>query len=296
MAAQCTFEAIGTSWQIDIFGRIYSAESQELFGKISALIEIFDQTYSRFREDSLVTKISHQQGEYVLPADAQPLFSLYQDLYQLTDGHFTPLIGQVLSDAGYDSSYTLKPKHRLQTPATWEDVIKYQPETNTLTVKQPALLDFGAAGKGYLIDLVGQLLRTHGQESFCIDAGGDILYSNSNNQPLRVGLENPDNLEQVIGVASISNKSICGSAGNRRKWQNFHHIIDPKTLSSPHSILASWVTADTAILADALSTCLFFVPAELLSKRYNFEYLTLNADHTVKRSHQFPAELYAEVY
>jgi thiamine biosynthesis lipoprotein len=151
-------------------------------------------------------------------------------------------------------------------------------------------LDFGAAGKGYLIDLVAKVLKENGVVKYCINAGGDILYQND--MPIRVGLENPANTEQVIGVCTLAHGSICGSAGNRRAWGDFTHIINPKTLSSPRNILAVWVCAKTAIVADALATCLFFVPAETLTDTYQFEYVIVRDDFSLEKSAHFPGELF----
>ena len=47
-------------------------------------------------------------GQYHLPDDAKPMFDLYYKLYAATDGKCTPLIGQVLVDAGYDANYSLQ--------------------------------------------------------------------------------------------------------------------------------------------------------------------------------------------
>jgi thiamine biosynthesis lipoprotein len=134
---------------------------------------------------------------------------------------------------------------------------------------------------------VAALLEEHGITAYCVDAGGDMIQRNSS--PLRVGLEHPNNMEQVIGIVELSNRSLCGSSGNRRKWQNFHHIIDPKKLASPTGILAVWVIADTTILADGLTTCLFFVTAEKL-KRHSFEYLLVRDDLSIEKSGGFILE------
>lgn len=283
------FEAIGTHWQIDIYQTLSPEQKNNLFEKIIGRIEVFDTTYSRFREDSLVTKMSQQAGEYILPDDAQALLMLYQKVYHLTNGLVTPLIGQTLVEAGYDANYSLETK-QMHQPPRWEDVMSF--EFPRLTLKQPVLLDVGAAGKGYLVDIVGKLLEENGITSYCVDAGGDILHRNTVGESLTVGLEHPDDVEQVIGVVELYNQSLCGSAGNRRKWGEFHHIINPFTLSSPQSILAVWVIASSTLLADALSTCLFFVPASVLQKEFQFEYLVLNADYSVEKSSGFLAELY----
>lgn len=284
-----TFEAIGTAWSIDMLDDISFEKQKQLEKEIKDRIEVFDKTYSRFRSDSVVTQISKKSGEYKLPQDAKILFDLYKKLYQITDGAFTPLIGNVLADAGYDAEYSLTPR-TLHRPDTWEHVLEYK--SPILNVKHEVILDFGAAGKGYLVDIIGEIFEKHHVQAFCIDGSGDILYKSSEPKVLRIGLEHPENPKQAIGVASISSGSLCGSAGNRRTWGNFHHIINPHTLQSPKDITAVWVTAETAILADALTTCLYFVTPQTLQKHFSFEYVMLKADLTIKKSQDFPGEFF----
>lgn len=284
-----SFEAIGTKWHIALETAEGSTDTEELLDRVRARIAVFDAHYSRFRDDSLVSQMSRVAGTYELPEDARPMLDLYRDLYVLTEGVMTPLIGSVLVAAGYDARYSLQPKE-LHKPPIWDETLVY--EYPYLTLKQPALLDFGAAGKGYLVDIVANILKGAGALSFLIDAGGDMYSYSKAGTEVRIGLENPWDTKQVIGVASIVNKSICGSAGNRRTWAQFHHIIHPETLASPQDIAAVWVVADTALLADALTTALYLVPAALLKQRYTFEYLTLFADRTTLQSENFPAVLF----
>lgn len=285
------FEAIGTHWSISTRG-IGEAGFARVLERVMERIESFDHAYSRFRADSLVTAMSQEAGVYELPEDSRELMNIYLDLYQLTDGAFTPLIGQVLSDAGYDARYSFE-QRALTSPPPLDEILSYT--FPTLTLQKPALLDFGAAGKGYLVDLVADILSDAGIASYTINAGGDIrVKTAANEEPARVGLENPDDASQVIGVASITDGAICGSAGNRRAWGNYHHIIDPRALESPRHIKALWVTAEAALTADALATALFFVPPSRLSS-YRFEYFIVSADNTFQQSSHFPAEIFTNV-
>lgn len=282
------FEAIGTEWSIEL-----KAETDILDGiikRVTSRIARFDADYSRFRQDSLIMRMSRQAGMYTLPDDAEPMIALYHDLYRLTDGAMTPLVGQVLSDAGYDAEYSLRSK-RLTRPPSWEESIEY--DAPRLTLKQPALLDFGAIGKGYLVDIVGDILHEEGIDTFLINAGGDILHRDVTGTA-EVGLEHPDNTDMAIGVARLHNESLCGSAGNRRKWKDYHHIINPKSLKSPHHILAVWVIADTAMLADALTTALFFAEPERLQEHYSFRYAIVYKDHALRASKDFPATFFTD--
>jgi len=286
---QFIFEAIGTRWAIDIYEEIAEQKLKILKQSIHEDIELFDKKYSRFRDDSLVSSIAEKAGEYDLDSEGRALLDLYHTLYTLTSGSFTPLIGNILSDAGYDKTYSFHSK-KLVSPPEWESVLHYT--KNILFVKKPVLLDFGGIGKGFLIDKIGKYLKKENIDNFCIDAGGDILYSHKSKLPLLIGLENPHNTKQVIGEVRIVNQSICASAGNRRKWGKFHHIIDPHTLKSPETVIATWVIADTAVIADAIATCLFLVPPEKLTTDFEFEYCIISSDNTVARSSHFPVKFY----
>ncbi len=277
------FEAIGTRWQIDIPELSGASLEQEIRNRI----EQYDKVFSRFRTDSLVWSMHKRPGIYSLPVEAKSLFDFYKDLYDLTQGLFTPLIGNTLSDAGYDKEYSLKTK-QMVSPPFWDVALSYN--FPSLTTYTQVLLDVGAAGKGHLIDLIGILLENKGITSYCIDAGGDI--KNKGNSLLRIGLEHPDHIKQVVGVVSLSNGSICGSSGNRRKWGNYHHIMNPKTLKSVRSVSATWVIADSTIVADGLSTCLFFVKPEVLLSKYNFDYMILYPDNSIDVSKNFSNELF----
>jgi thiamine biosynthesis lipoprotein len=250
---------------------------------------MFDRIYSRFRKDSLVTEISKHAGVYTFPQNAQQLFSIYERLYQVTNGQMTPLIGQLLNDAGYDASYSLQPK-KLTDVEVWEDCIEYT--YPNLLVKKPVLLDFGAAGKGYLLDLVGQVLKKHEIPSFTINAGGDILHYSGEKKTIRVGMEHPDDVKKVIGVVELENKSICGSAGNRRKWGEFHHIMHPMTKKSVSDILSVWVIAENGLLADGVATALFFTKPDEIAKAFDFEYCIIKQDYSAALSSHFPGEVF----
>lgn len=286
MNNQIVFTGIGTKWVIDLYDQKLPASQEFLSQLIQNRVVLFEQHYSRFRSDSLVSQMSHFPGQYLLPDDAQPMLDLYHELYKFTDGTFTPVIGQNLVESGYDANYSLQPQ-ALHKILPLSDVLTYTPPTS-ITIHKPTQLDFGGIGKGCLIDIISDLLQSQGCKLFTVDAGGDMFTTQSQ----RVGLENPSDSTQAIGVISITNQALAASSGNRRAWHDFHHIINPHTLSSPQHILATWVLADRTIIADALATCLFLVPPEQLMPHFDFNYLILFPDFSVAQSPNFNAELF----
>lgn len=281
-----SFEAIGTSWKIDI-DDITESQFESLKDVIKERIAVFDKNYSRFREDSLVMEMAQRPGEYQLPEDGREMMDLYQKLYEITKGKFTPLIGDVLVEVGYDADYSLIPKE-VHSPFKWSEILDYH--FPTLILKKPTILDFGGLGKGYLIDIISNLIKSDGIKNFTVDAGGDMYHEGKD--ILAVGLEHPENQNQVIGQIKVTNGSLCASSGSRRKWDVYHHIIDPDTLSAPKEILATWVTAETTLLADAIATCLFLVPSSILKDEFSFEYVTLFSDYSIEKSQNFNAEIF----
>ncbi len=270
-SSSITFEAIGTNWIVDIYESISSAKHQTLKDLISARIAAFDRAYSRFRANSLVSQISKSAGRYDLPADSVALVQLYRKLYDTTDGLVTPLIGNLLEDSGYDAEYSFVPKTLRPVPA-WDTVLSF--DGCRLTTTTPVTLDFGAAGKGYLVDIVGELLEVHDINRYCVNAGGDIRFRHPT-KPLIVGLEHPDDPTRVIGTVELRNQSICASATNRRAWRHYHHVMDPKTLNSTDQVRATWVVAASTMLADGIATALFFVNPERLTGFGPFDYAVI---------------------
>jgi FAD:protein FMN transferase len=280
------FEAIGTHWKIEL-SYMVRERLAELKKAIMARIEEFDKSYSRFRADSLVSQIAQKPGIYVFPDDAKPMMELYKTLNMLSNGLVTPLIGDVLVAAGYDAEYSLQTS-ALKKPKAWDLVIEY--DHPNLTMREPATLDFGAAGKGYLADIVGELMKQHGLNDFCINAGGDVVCRGVEDN--RIALEHPEHPSLAIGVATINDASLCGSAGNRRVWGEFHHVIDPVSLESPKHIKGLWVMASSGLVADGLATALYFVPPENLAKHFDFEYAIINEDMSLNYSKNFPGEFF----
>jgi len=253
-------------------------------------IDAFDRAYSRFRDDSLVGALAREGGSVRFPDDLPPLYEVYAALHDATGGVMTPLVGASLEQLGYGRDYRLTPAGPALASPRFDRV---EIDGTTLTVDAPALIDFGAAGKGYLVDLVADELANLGIVEFTIDASGDLLHTAE--PPLRVALEHPYDSTKAIGIAEISGGAICGSAANRRAWGNgLHHVLDGLTGEPVRETVATWVTAATALHADAVATALFFEDAETIADAtgWRFEAVRMSTDGRVEVTSGFPGELF----
>jgi thiamine biosynthesis lipoprotein ApbE len=125
------------------------------------------EAHRRLRADVLalpgrLARRSHRRGArgwaFPLPEDSTVLFDLYDRLYEATGGAVDPLVGRSLELLGYDATYSLTPAPAAVREAEgpgrpkWSsDVIR---DGSTVITHAPLVIDVGAAGKGYLVDLV----------------------------------------------------------------------------------------------------------------------------------------------
>ena len=230
---------------------------QHVEQRIRAFVEEYESVLSRFRADSLVSRMACAEhgGDFEFPAWAQPLFAIYEEFYNATHGAFDACVGADLLALGYDNSVQFVPesagtaskdsvsvsgnwsKYRRALPFTWADISR-DSGSATLHTNQPVQLDFGAAGKGYFVDLVTQIIKeglsgdslsnsdstansdSHADFDFLVNAGGDMCacFSEENSQ-IKVALENPFDTTQAVGVALISSGALCASSSARRRWK-----------------------------------------------------------------------------
>lgn len=282
-----TFDAIGTRWRIDSARPILPAVRH----RVTRRIDAYDHAFSRFRADSLVRAHARTGGRMHYPDEVGPLLALYARLATLTGGRVSPLVGRSLERLGYDAVYSLRPSGEPMPAPPIADVLTV--EGPVVTLRRPALIDVGAAGKGQLVDLVADVLRREGTTGITVDAGGDVRHDGD--EPLRVALEHPYDPTAAVGVVELAGlrRAIAGSAGNRRAWgDGWHHILDGSTGLPVRSVVAAWALAQTAMSADALATALFFVPGETLAAEFDLDWVRVLADGRVERSAGLPGEVF----
>lgn len=269
---------MGSPWEVDIWD---ADVPDSLASEVTDFLDSFNVVYSRFRDDSLIAQLATESGRVTVPADFTQMMRMFFKLYEVTGGKMNPLIGQSLSDAGYDKAYSLNPKDDIaETPALPE--VLHIIDDQTIELSRPVLIDLGAIGKGYAVDKLVALLQQRGLQSFVVNGSGDMRHIGDH--VLTVGLEHPDDSTKVIGTIELQNGSLASSGSNRRAWENYHHILDPETNSSPDYIRASWVRAQTATEADLIATALFLVAPEVLQDSYDFEYVLINQELRIKKS------------
>ncbi|MFP1704036.1 FAD:protein FMN transferase [Gardnerella vaginalis] len=322
---------------------------QRVQKRIRAFVDEYESVLSRFRADSLVSRMAcaDDGGDFEFPEWAGPLFTLYSEFYAATHGAFDACIGADLLALGYNNSVQFVPKsaasasddsdswsnYRRALPVTWGNISR-DCGSATLRTNQPVQLDFGAAGKGYFVDLVTQIIKeelsgdspsnsdSRADFDFLVNAGGDMraCFSEENNQ-IKVALENPFDTTQAVAVASIASGALCASSSARRRWKvkdtsylgkdasGFEsnliatHLINALDGIPACDLCASWAyvpskTCDfPTAYADALATALFVSQENNLQKivqTTSAEFAVMLTKHALRKTRVFSAHFFAE--
>jgi len=123
-------------------------------------------------------------------------------------------------------------------------------------------IDLGGFAKGHAVDNAAHLLARRGIRHAIVSAGGDSrVIGNRRGQPWTVAIRHPRRAAEVVAVLPLVDVSISTSGDYERYFDRdgvrFHHLIDPRSGSSPSSVHSVTILADDGLSSEALSKCVF---------------------------------------
>ncbi len=267
------FRALGTSCEIQ-----YECEEPrigETFERAAvAWVTAFEAKYSRFRAESLLSRINAAAGrEWVdIDFETEQLLSLCDTLYFLTQGVLDPTALPLIRLWDYRNPRRTLPDERAMAAARklvgWRKV-RREPGRVFLPEEGMAL-DFGGFGKEFAVDRVAEIAKQMGIGSALIDFGHDLrsLGRPAGRPAWHVGLEDPENPGTADGsVALWGDRGIASSGDYLRRvvidGVGYGHIVDPRSgRPVANGCRQATVIAGTCLQAGVLSTTAFALGAE----------------------------------
>lgn len=262
-----TIAAMGTLVTIQVvdhrWDRTPTAEREEGLERAFGWFRRVEACCTRFDPQSEVMQLTSRIGVPVPVSDL--LFEVVQfSLAVATEsgGTFDPTVGYHMESRGFSREYrtgqTVRTDLEPGGAVSYRDV-HLDPERKTIALGRPLILDLGAVAKGLAIDMAARELRTFGD--YAIDAGGDLYLGGRNPQgaPWTIGIRHPRLDNRLIDSVSVSDMAVCTSGDYERRSpdEDGHHIVDPRTGTSPNAVASVTVVGPTATLADALATAAF---------------------------------------
>ena len=242
-----------------------------MLSQVPAWFEEWEQSLSRFRYDSELTRLNqtHEQPVHV----SETLWDVFQaarKAEQMTDGLVTPTLLDAIIEAGYDRPFDMLPH---LAPLTVDPALTISPplraiafgeSTRTITLPANMGLDFGGVAKGWAAHQAMQRLQVEG--AALIDAGGDISISGprADGSPWQIGIADPFHAGENIEVLHLNACGVATSGKDRRRWTRDglfqHHIIDPSTNQPAETdLLTVTVIAPNVMQAEAAAKAVFIL-------------------------------------
>ncbi|MEA2667769.1 MAG: FAD:protein transferase [Chloroflexota bacterium] len=244
---------------------------------VRQVLEDVDAAYSRFREDSELTRVNANAGRTI---QISPLLATAIDAAlraaRLTDGAVDPTIGRAIRVAGYDDDFsrisgphpTLTREQGREVPVrAWRvpgwQAIRLDRASRTVWLPQGVELDLGSTGKAMAADLAATAaMAAVGQGGVLVSLGGDIgTAGESPSGGWRI-LVAEDSRVKPSGdgdVICVPAGGVATSSTTVRRWSRggviLHHIIDPQTgLPTAGPFRTVTVVAGTCLDANIAST------------------------------------------
>ncbi len=253
-----------------IFGTTYHITYQsdkDLHREILQRLQLVDQTFSTFNDESIISKINRNEPVKLNQMFIE-VFDLAKTVSKDTHGAFDITVAPLVNVWGFGfKSGTPPTKAVIDSLRHLTGYEKVKLIGSKVRKQDPRImLDCSAIAKGYGSDVVAQYLRSRDVENFMIEIGGEIVVQGNSDKrlPWKIGVTKPtDDSTQVNNelqtVLNVSNTAMATSGNYRRFYykngKKYAHTIDPKTgYPVQHNILSATVLANTCAKADAYAT------------------------------------------
>lgn len=268
----------------------FSALAKKVYDKLEAYHKLYD-IYNDYDNITNLYTINNSAKDLPILVDSRiiDLLIFSKEMHNKTDGAVNIAMGAVLNQwhIAREQAINNPEKASLPDKKLLEDGAKHcniddliiDKENSTIFFADPEMkLDVGAIAKGYAVEMVARELEYEGCTSLLISVGGNVRTiggkynpeSKIFNSAWQIGIQDPADADKEIFSTLVYGKSVVTSGIYERYFtvdgQQYHHIIDNKTLFPTEYYVSVTVICEDSGLADALTTALFNTPPEKAKK------------------------------
>ena len=259
-------------------------------------IERLESLLSRHRVGTPVWSLN-ETG--VIRAPAREVLEVVQkglDYSALTAGAFDITIAPLLNlyNSSFSETGVAPPRDEVQRALALVGSRHVQVSESEIAFEKAGMaVTLDGIAKGYIVDRAVEVLQKRGATRVLVNAGGDMSSAGEalGGEAWRIGLQDPRVPDGSLDVVQLRGESVATS-GDYIQYltpdMSLHHILDPRTGSSPGHTSGVSVVAPSAMAADALSTAALVLGPrdgmELLDRLDGIEGMIVTKDQRVLRS------------
>lgn len=256
------FRAMGSPCEL----RLYAPAARQAHVAAAAArvaIDSLEQRYTRYRPDSLTSRINAAAGSaeaIEVDAETAALLDYAAQAHAQSGGRFDITSGVLRRAWDFRSGQLPDPAQiaALLPLVGWERVEWARP---CLRLPLAGMeLDFGGFVKEYAADLAAQVCREHGIAHGLVDLGGDIrvIGPHPDGAPWRVGIRHPRDPARALAAIDLLEGGIASSGDYERylivDGRRYAHVLDPRSGWPVQGLAAVSVIAPSCLIAGTAST------------------------------------------
>ena len=288
------FRAMSSACELRLEGDDEAALAAAAQRAIDEVLRI-EHKYSRYREDSIVSRINAAAGgadAVTVDAETAALLAFAGELHDASEGLFDITSGVLRRAWDFRAG-------RLPEPAAlaallpligWDKV-----EFGDARVRLPEAgmeLDFGGFGKEYAADRAAAVLAAHGVQAALVNLGGDIraLGPRRDGQPWRLGIAHPRQPGAMLAELSLHTGALATSGDYERfievDGRRYCHVLHPHTGWPVEHWRSVSVVAPACLAAGTAATIAMLLGAQAPAflQAEGLRFLPVDAEGRLQRS------------
>ena len=251
-------KSLGSNSSITIYTKDEKFAKQtikEALNEANRLEDIF----SLFRDNSDIVRLN-KNGILKNPKkEFVELLNFAQNISLLSDGYFDISVQNLwIAYSKYSNNEELLKKElkKREKLISWKNI---QISNEEVSFKIDGMkITLNALAQGFITDKITTFLKEKGFENVLVNFGEfRSLGKPSKNRDWRLSINNTKDII-TLNTLAVSTSASYGTKFNEK----YHHLFNPKNISNSNSNESISVVAQSATLADALSTTLAVMPKE----------------------------------
>lgn len=255
------FQALGGQNEICV-----QAENSQIAEHCRSLVQDYvnrlEAKYSRYREDSLVSRINRAAGLAAIEVDPETaaLLEYAETCHKQSEGMFDLTSGVLRRAWNFKQPSLPAPEqiNQLLPLVGWD---KVEWENPWLRLSRAGMeLDFGGLGKEYAVDQAAAILRDAGIRHGYLNFAGDVsvIGPQIDGSAWKIGVVHPRRPGSLLGTLNMSKGALASSGDYERFFEldgkRYCHILNPKTGWPCGGLQAVSVLSDWCLIAGTAST------------------------------------------
>lgn len=295
--------AFGTYIKLSIYSN-NEKQAKKIMNSAFDEIERIDTKYNSKTKGSLVD-ILNVKGKSTFDAEGLYLLKEVNKAYLMSNKKYDITMGPLMDAWGFSETSelrtTLPTPKELDKAALEVDYSNLKVEGNNIKfLKNGMELDTGSFLKGYAVEKAKELMIKEGVKSGFVSSISSIaaIGGKGDGSPWRIGIQNPDNPSDILGIVELKNQSM-GVSGDYQTYvtiggKRYHHIIDKETKYPVNDKRMVVVVNNNSLISDLYSTAFFLMPInkvmEIADRTQGLEVLIVDINNKIHLSKNFKFE------